>query len=123
MLRVRDLDASLEFYVGLLGMRLLRRTDYPEGAFTLAFLGYGPEASTTVLELTHNWDGRTYELGSGFGHVAIAVDDVARACARLRAEGVRVTREPGPTRVGPPDRIAFVADPDGYTIELIERAA
>ncbi len=119
MLRVRDLEASLRFYSGLLGMKLLRRRDYPGGEFTLAFVGYGEESDHSVLELTYNWDGRAYQLGDAFGHVAIGVDDIHAVCARLRAEGARITREPGPMKHGT-TVIAFVEDPDGYKIELIE---
>jgi lactoylglutathione lyase len=122
MLRVRNLDASLHFYCDLLGMKLLRRKDYPGGAFTLAFVGYGDEASTAVLELTHNWDGRDYELGTGFGHVAIGVTGIRAVCDALRAQGVRITREPGPMQHGT-TVIAFVEDPDGYKVELIEDAS
>jgi lactoylglutathione lyase len=119
MLRVRDLDASLRFYTQSLGMKLLRRTDYPGGEFTLAFVGYGDESDHSVLELTYNWDGRDYALGDAFGHVALGVDDIHGVCDRLRAEGVRITREPGPMKHGS-TVIAFVEDPDGYKIELIE---
>ena len=119
MLRVRDLDASLRFYTGSLGMKLLRRTDYPGGEFTLAFVGYGDESDHSVIELTHNWDGRDYTLGDAFGHVAIGVDDIYGVCDRLRTEGARITREPGPMKHGS-TVIAFVEDPDGYKIELIE---
>ena len=122
MLRVRDLDASLRFYCDGLGMRLLRRKDYPGGQFTLAFVGYGDEADTAVLELTHNWDRRDYQLGTAFGHVAIGVDDIYAACEGLRAAGVRVTREPGPMKHGS-TVIAFVEDPNGYKVELIQRPA
>jgi len=118
MLRVGDLDRSLRFYVDVLGMRLLRRKDYPEGRFTLAFVGYGEESDSTVLELTHNWDTKSYEPGSGFGHVAIGVDDVYAACARIRAQGGKITREPGPMKHGS-TVLAFVEDPDGYKIELL----
>ncbi|HSJ97259.1 MAG TPA: lactoylglutathione lyase [Myxococcota bacterium] len=119
MLRVRDLDAALRFYCDGLGMRLLRRKDYPGGQFTLAFVGYGEESDTAVLELTHNWDGRDYQLGTAFGHVAIGVDDIRATCEALRARGVRITREPGPMQHGT-TVIAFVEDPDGYKVELIE---
>lgn len=121
MLRVHDLDASIRFYTGGLGMTLLRRTDFPEGRFTLAFVGYGPEESHTVLELTHNWDqAEAYELGAGYGHVALGVPDIYATCATLKANGVNVVREPGPMKHGS-TVIAFVEDPDGYKIELIER--
>ena len=122
MLRVRDLEKSLDFYTRLLGMKLLRRTDYPGGSFTLAFVGYGGESDHTVLELTHNW-GREepYPLGEGFGHIAIAVPDAYKACAALSAEGVKIPRSAGPMKHGT-TVIAFVEDPDGYKIELIQRA-
>jgi lactoylglutathione lyase len=120
MLRVGDLDASLRFYTEQLGMKLLRRSDYPEGKFTLAFVGYGDEKDHTVLELTYNWGRSDYALGDAFGHVAIGVDDIYAACERLRAAGVRITREPGPMKHGT-TVIAFVEDPSGYKIELIER--
>jgi lactoylglutathione lyase len=120
MLRVKDLDASLRFYTEQLGMKLLRRRDYPEGRFTLAFVGYGDESDHSVLELTYNWGRHDYELGDAFGHVAIGVDDIRAACERLRAQGVEITREPGPMKHGS-TVIAFVEDPNGYKIELIER--
>lgn len=120
MLRVGDLAQSITFYTEVLGMRLLRQHDYPEGRFTLAFLGYGDEASHTVLELTHNWDTSSYELGTGYGHIALAVPDAAAACAEIRARGGQVVREAGPMKHGS-TVIAFVEDPDGYKIELIER--
>jgi lactoylglutathione lyase len=122
MLRVRDLDASLRFYCDGLGMKLLRRQEYPGGEFTLAFVGYGDESQTAALELTHNWDGRGYVMGTGFGHVAIGVDGIQRVCEALRARGVRITREPGPMKHGT-TVIAFVEDPDGYKVELIEEAS
>lgn len=120
MIRVLDLDKSIDFYTRLLGMRSLRRADFEEGRFTLAFLGYGEEERNTVIELTHNWD-RTepYETGTGFGHLAIAFADIRAACDALAAEGVTITRAPGPMRPGGPS-IAFIVDPDGYKIELIE---
>ncbi len=120
MLRVRDLDASLRFYTEQLGMKLLRRQDYPEGKFTLAFVGYGDEAGHSVLELTYNWGRSDYQLGDAFGHVAIGVDDIQATCQRLRAQGVSITREPGPMKHGR-TVIAFIEDPNGYKIELIER--
>jgi lactoylglutathione lyase len=120
MIRVGNLDASIAFYSDVLGMQLLRRRDYPEGKFTLAFVGYGPESETAAIELTHNWDTSTYEIGNGFGHVAIEVDDAAAACDRVRARGGKVTREAGPMKHGT-TVIAFVEDPDGYKIEFIER--
>ena len=120
MLRVGDLQRSLDFYTGVLGMRLLRKKDYPEGKFTLAFVGYGSEEETAVLELTHNWDTKAYELGSGYGHVAIEVEDAHQACAAVKARGGKVTREAGPMKHGT-TVIAFVEDPDGYKIEFIQR--
>ncbi|MBW7903928.1 MAG: lactoylglutathione lyase [Rhodocyclaceae bacterium] len=120
MFRVGDLDRSLAFYTEVLGMRLLRRHDYPEGRFTLAFVGYGDEADGAVLELTHNWDTAAYDLGNAFGHVAIAVPDAYAACDAIRARGGRVVREAGPMKHGT-TVIAFVEDPDGYKIELIQR--
>ena len=122
MIRVRDLDASLNFYSNLLGMKVLRKRDYPTGKFTLAFIGYGDETSNTVIELTHNW-GQTepYNLGSAFGHLAIAVPDVYRACEQLAAAGVKIPRPAGPMAHGG-SVIAFIEDPDGYRIELIERS-
>jgi lactoylglutathione lyase len=120
MLRVVDLEASLNFYQSVLGMQLLRRQDYPEGRFTLAFVGYGAESDQTVLELTHNWDVTSYELGTAFGHLAIEVPDAAAACEATRAKGGRVVREAGPMKHGA-TVIAFVEDPDGYKIEFIER--
>ena len=120
MIRVGDLDASLAFYTDVLGMHLIRRHEVPEGRFTLAFVGYGDEAEGAVIELTHNWDTESYALGDGFGRIAIAVDDAAAACERIRARGGRVVREAGPMKHGS-TVIAFVEDPDGYRIELIER--
>jgi len=120
MLRVKDLDASLRFYTEQLGMKLLRRRDYPEGKFTLAFVGYGDESDHSVLELTHNWGRHDYQLGDAFGHIAIGVADIRATCQRLRAQGVPITREPGPMKHGS-TVIAFVEDPNGYKIELIER--
>lgn len=118
MLRVTDLERSIEFYTSVLGMSLLRRKDYPDGRFTLAFLGYGPEAESACLELTHNWDTDHYELGEGYGHIALAVDDVYAACERIRAAGGQISREPGPMKHGS-TILAFVRDPDGYAIELL----
>jgi len=120
MIRVNDLDASLRFYCDALGMQLLRKHDFPAGRFTLAFVGYGDEASNTVIELTHNWDTHTYDLGTGFGHLAIGVSDIYRKCDELRAKGVKVVREPGPMKHGSTE-IAFIEDPNGYRIELIQR--
>ena len=119
MLRVNDLEESLHFYCDALGMRLLRRKDYPGGRFTLAFVGYGPEDRETVLELTWNWDTKSYDVGTGYGHVALGVEGINRAVDDLRAKGVKVTREPGPMKHGG-STIAFIEDPNGYKIELIE---
>ena len=120
MIRVGNLDRSLAFYTQVLGMKLLRRKDYPDGRFTLAFVGYGPESGAAALELTHNWDTPHYDLGAGFGHVALEVDDAYAACAEIKRRGGVVTREPGPMKHGT-TVIAFVQDPDGYKIELIQR--
>ena len=120
MLRVGDLQRSLDFYTNVLGMKLLRRKDYPEGRFTLAFVGYADESQAAVLELTHNWDTAAYDLGNGYGHIAIEVDDARKACEEVRKRGGTVTREAGPMKHGT-TVIAFVADPDGYKIEFIER--
>ncbi|MCP4896551.1 MAG: lactoylglutathione lyase [bacterium] len=120
MIRVGDLERSIAFYTEALGMELLRRKDFPGGRFTLAFLGYGDEESNTVLELTHNWDTSSYELGEGFGHIAIGAKDIEAACTRVRKLGGAVVREPGPMKHGS-TVIAFVEDPDGYKIEFIER--
>lgn len=119
MLRVGDLQRSLTFYTEILGMTLLRQKDYPEGKFTLAFLGYGDEKNHTALELTYNWDTSEYDTGSGFGHLAIEVDDVYKAAEKIRAAGGKIIREPGPMNAGS-TLLAFVADPDGYEIELLE---
>lgn len=121
MIRVNDLDQSLRFYCDALGMKLLRKHDFPGGRFTLAFVGYGEEAGNTVIELTHNWDTHEYEVGTGFGHLAIGVPDIYRKCDELRAKGVKVVREPGPMQHGSTE-IAFIEDPNGYRIELIQRA-
>ena len=120
MVRVGDLDRSIAFYTDVLGMKLLRRQDYPEGKFTLAFVGYGDEASNSVIELTYNWGVAEYELGNGFGHIALEVDDVYRAADEIRQRGGTILREAGPMNAGT-TIIAFVADPDGYPIELIGR--
>jgi lactoylglutathione lyase len=120
MLRVGDLDRSIAFYTEVLGMRLLRRSEHPEGRFTLAFVGYGPESSEAVIELTHNWGVDRYELGSAFGHLAVEVDDAAAACAAVAARGGKVTRPAGPMKHGT-TVIAFIEDPDGYKIEFIEK--
>ncbi len=122
MLRVGDLDRALDFYVNVLGMRELRRRDYPGGRFTNVFVGYGDEASAAVLELTHNWDTKSYDLGSGYGHVAIEVDDACRACEEVKKRGGKVTREAGPMKHGT-TVIAFVEDPDGYKIEFVQKKA
>ena len=122
MVRVRDLDRSLDFYTRLLGMKMLRRMDYPSGKFTLAFVGYGSEDSTAVIELTHNWDqAEPYDLGTGYGHMAIGVPDIYGTCQAMSDEGATITRPPGPMKHGS-TVIAFVEDPDGYKIELIQRA-
>ncbi|AQZ96032.1 lactoylglutathione lyase [Halopseudomonas phragmitis] len=118
MLRVGDLEKSIAFYTEVLGMTLLRRRDYPEGRFTLAFVGYGNEAEQAVLELTHNWDTDHYDLGSGYGHIAIEVKDVYKACEQIKAAGGKVVREAGPMKHGT-SILAFVEDPDGYRIELL----
>jgi lactoylglutathione lyase len=127
MLRVGDLERSLSFYTRALGMSIFRREDYPDGRFTLAFVGYGDERSSAVIELTHNWDQSAYERGSAFGHIALAVADLQATCAFLAAAGVKMLRAPGPMTHRSPSRgdaeiIAFVEDPDGYRIELIEDA-
>lgn len=121
MIRVGDLDKSIDFYTNIFGMQLLRRKDYPDGKFTLAFVGYGSEDSNTVIELTHNWDTKSYELGNGFGHIAIAVSNAYKACDEITAKGGKVVRPAGPMKHGG-GVIAFVEDPDGYKIELIERS-
>jgi len=120
MLRVGDLDKSIDFYTNVLGMKLLRRNDYPDGKFTLAFVGYGDERDTTVLELTHNWDTESYDLGTGYGHIAIEVENAYEACDAVKAKGGTVTREAGPMKHGK-TVIAFVTDPDGYKIEFIQK--
>mgnify|MGYP000390868761 FL=1 len=120
MLRVGNLQRSLDFYTQVLGMSLIRQQDYPDGRFTLAFVGYGSEDQEAVLELTHNWDTPSYDLGNGYGHIALAVPDAAAACAEIKARGGKVVREAGPMKHGS-TIIAFVDDPDGYKIELIQR--
>ena len=120
MLRVGNLEQSLNFYTEVLGMKLLRQKDYPEGRFTLAFVGYGEESDSTVLELTHNWDTAKYDLGNAYGHIAIEVDDAAAMCDQVRAKGGKVVREAGPMKHGS-TVIAFVEDPDGYKIEFIQK--
>jgi lactoylglutathione lyase len=119
MLRVGDLDRSLGFYTNVLGMELISRKDYPEGKFTLAFVGYGRNPAQAELELTHNWDVERYELGTAYGHIAVGVEDIYAVCERIRAAGGTITREPGPMKHGT-TVIAFVQDPDGYKIELID---
>ncbi|MNZ36657.1 Lactoylglutathione lyase [compost metagenome] len=118
MLRVGDLDKSIAFYTEVLGMTLLRRKDYPDGQFTLAFVGYGSEDENSVIELTYNWGVDKYELGSGYGHIALEVDDVYKACEDIRSRGGKITREPGPMKHGT-SILAFVEDPDGYKVELL----
>jgi lactoylglutathione lyase len=120
MIRVGDLDRSIKFYTDVLGMKLLRRKDYPDGKFTLAFVGYGPETEHAVVELTYNWGTDKYDLGNAFGHIALEVDDVYKACEDIKKRGGKVTREAGPMKHGS-TVIAFVEDPDGYKIELIQR--
>lgn len=119
MIRVGNLQRSLDFYTDVLGMKLLRQKDYPSGKFTLAFVGYGEESETAVLELTHNWDTESYDLGDGYGHVALEVEDAYKACENIKAKGGNVVREAGPMNHGD-TVIAFVEDPDGYKIELIQ---
>jgi len=121
MIRVGDLERSIAFYTGILGMTVLRRKDYPDGKFTIAFVGYGDEADHTVIELTHNWETRSYEIGNGFGHLAVAVPDAYKACEMVKAKGGKVTREAGPMKHGT-TVIAFVEDPDGYKIEFIQKS-
>ncbi|NYZ14163.1 lactoylglutathione lyase [Azospirillum sp. RWY-5-1] len=122
MLRVFDLEKSIDFYTRLLGMKLLRRNDYEGGRFTLAFVGYGEESSTAVIELTHNWDqAEPYSIGSGYGHIAIGVPDIYGTCKTLEAAGAKITRPPGPMKHGS-TIIAFIEDPDGYKVELIQRS-
>lgn len=120
MLRVGNLDRALSFYTEVLGMRELRRADYPDGRFTLAFVGYGDESESAVLELTHNWDTESYDIGTAYGHIAIEVDDAYKACEEIRGRGGSVVREAGPMKHGT-TVIAFVQDPDGYKVELIQR--
>ena len=120
MLRVGDLKRSIDFYTKVLGMKVLRQKDYPDGRFTLAFVGYGDEDKETVLELTHNWDTAKYDLGNGYGHIALEVDDAHKACEEVKKRGAKVTRDAGPMKHGT-TVIAFVEDPDGYKIEFIQR--
>lgn len=120
MIRVGDLQRSIDFYTQVLGMRLLRKADYPGGRFTNAFVGYDDESRAAVLELTHNWDTKSYDMGSGFGHVAVEVEDAYKACDEVRKRGGKVAREPGPMKHGT-TVIAFVEDPDGYKIEFVQK--
>src|SRR5262249_28526651 len=120
MIRVGDLERSLAFYTEVLGMKLLRKRDYPDGKFTLAFVGYAGEDETAVLELTHNWDTKSYDLGNGYGHVAVEVDDATKACEEVARRGGKVTRPAGPMKHGT-TVIAFIEDPDGYKIEFIQK--
>lgn len=122
MIRVGNIDRSIDFYTRVLGMTLLRKNDYPDGQFTLAFVGYGNEADSAVIELTHNWGVDAYEIGTGYGHIAIEVDDAYQACDDIRNNGGQVTREAGPMKHGTTE-IAFVTDPDGYKIELIQKSS
>lgn len=121
MLRVCDLERSITFYTELLGMRLLRSKDYDNGRFTLVFLGFGLESETTVLELTHNWDESAYDIGGAYGHIALAVSDIYTTCKVLQSDGVIIRRPPGPMAFDKREVIAFIEDPDGYQIELIEK--
>jgi len=119
MLRVGNLDESLKFYCELLGMKLLRKKDYPGGEFTLAFVGYGDESDHSVIELTYNWGQDKYDLGNAYGHIALGVDDIYSTCEQIKAQGGKVVREPGPMKHGS-TVIAFVEDPNGYKVELIQ---
>ncbi len=119
MIRVNDLEESIRFYCDLLGMKLLRKKDYPDGRFTLAFVGYGSESDAAVIELTYNWDTHQYDLGNAFGHLAVGVSDIYQTCEALRAKGGKIVREPGPMKFGGSE-IAFIEDPNGYRIELIQ---
>ena len=121
MIRVNNLEESLKFYCDALGMKLLRKKDYPSGEFTLAFVGYGNEKDNTVIELTYNWGTSSYDLGNAFGHLAIGVDDIYKTCADLKTKGVKVVREPGLMKHGGAV-IAFIEDPTGYKVELIEQS-
>jgi lactoylglutathione lyase len=118
MIRVNDLDESIRFYCEVLGMKLLRKKDYPSGRFTLAFVGYGDESQNTVVELTYNWDTHRYEIGDGFGHLAFGVEDIYKTCDELSRKGAKIVRPPGPMKHGGTE-IAFIEDPNGYKIELI----
>ena len=122
MIRVKDLDRSLQFYTEVLGMKILKKTDYPGGEFTLVFVGYGDKETTHTIELTYNWDGRSYDIGTGYGHIALELEDIYSFCGRVREKGGKVVREPGPMKHGTTS-IAFIEDPDGYKIELIEKAS
>lgn len=118
MMRVVDLDRSIQFYTDILGMKLLRKKDYPDGKFTLAFVGYNDESEGAVIELTYNWDTTEYQMGDAFGHIAIEVDDVYQACAQIKQAGGKIIRDAGPMNAGT-TIIAFIEDPDGYQVELI----
>jgi lactoylglutathione lyase len=120
MIRVNNLEDSIKFYTEVLGMKILREKEYPEGKFSLAFLGYGKEAEDTVIELTYNWDTRYYEHGNAFGHIAIEVDDIYKVCEEIKDKGAKVIRDPGPM-MGSRLLLAFIEDPNGYKIELIEK--
>ncbi len=120
MIRVNDLDESINFYCELLGMKLMRKKDYPSGRFTLAFVGYGSESEEAVIELTHNWDTHEYDLGNAFGHIALGVEDIYKTCENLRNKGAKIVREPGPMKHGSTE-IAFIEDPNGYKIELVNK--
>lgn len=120
MIRVNDLEESIKFYSEVLGMKLLREKEYPEGKFSLAFLGYGKETENTVIELTYNWGTNDYEHGNAFGHIAIEVDDIYKVCEEIKSKGVKVIRDPGPM-MGSRLLLAFIEDPNGYKIELIEK--
>jgi len=121
MLRVSDLDKSEHFYCHFLGMKVQRKKNYPDGEFTLVFLGYGEEASNTVLELTYNWSDQSYSKGDAFGHIALAVNDIYATCLQLTKRGVKITRKPAPMKADASEVIAFIQDPDGYQIELIQK--
>jgi lactoylglutathione lyase len=121
MIRVGDLERSIKFYTEVLGMRVLRSKEYPDGRFTNTFVGYDDESNAAVLELTYNWDTHAYDLGNGYGHVAVAVEDAYKACEEIKKRGGKVTREAGPMKHGT-TVIAFAEDPDGYKIELIQRS-
>tara|TARA_A100001015_G_C14992248_1_gene714510 strand:- start:1594 stop:1974 length:381 start_codon:yes stop_codon:yes gene_type:complete len=120
MLRVKNLERSITFYKDIFGMKLIRQKDYPSGRFTLAFMGYGDEKDNTVIEFTHNWDTDNYELGTAYGHIAIGVNDIYKACEKIEKKGCTITRKPGPMKHGT-TLLAFVEDPDGYKIELLQR--